>query len=58
MSKLKPVVDTIRSEADSPESTGGLGSASCCDVIRGRGDEVRSDVDVLVELALDYVEVQ
>lgn len=55
--KSKPVGDTIRSETDSTESTDELESAaSCdCDAIRGRGDEVRSDVDVLVELALDYV---
>ena len=44
-------------EADSTESTDDLESAASCDydAIRGRGDDVQSDVNVLVELALDYV---
>ena len=55
LASSKPVGDTTRSEADSKESTDGLEPASdCdCDAVRDRSDDIRSDVDVLVELALD-----
>ncbi len=49
----KLVGDTTRSDAaDSTESTDGREPASDCEAVRDRSGEIRSDVDVLEELAL------